>query len=164
MILSSATKDPREMPTLALVEHIVARHHGLLRDALPFLGPLAAKVARVHGDHDPRLADVRQVFANLLETLEAHLAAEEEVFFRLARAAAPERSQVARELDGARREHLEIVAALRRIRELTDQFEPPPWACASYRTLLVGLRALEHDVLHYVDIESHVLFPRWTAA
>jgi regulator of cell morphogenesis and NO signaling len=159
-----AMEDPREMPTLALVEHIVARHHGLLRDALPFLGPLVAKVARVHGDHDARLADVQQVFANLLETLETHLASEEEVFFRLARSVAPERGEVARELDGARREHLEIAAALRRIRELTDDFEPPPRACASYRTLLVGLRALEHDVLRYVHVESHVLFPRLTAA
>src|SRR5689334_23953660 len=53
-------EDLRRMTTPELVEHIVARYHGFLRGALPYLEPLVAKVARVHGEHDARLLDVQR--------------------------------------------------------------------------------------------------------
>src|SRR5512138_2109206 len=40
-------EDPRTLSTTALVARIVDRHHRYLRIALPYLAPLAAKVARV---------------------------------------------------------------------------------------------------------------------
>src|SRR5690348_18108005 len=40
-----ASDDPRELSTEDLLERIVRRHHRYLRDALPFLVPLAKKVA-----------------------------------------------------------------------------------------------------------------------
>jgi regulator of cell morphogenesis and NO signaling len=37
-------------------------HHGYLREELPRLDFMTRKVAAVHGDHEPRLLEVRRVF------------------------------------------------------------------------------------------------------
>lgn len=80
--------------------------------SLPFLDTLTAKVAHVHGEHDPRLHEVRHAFLQFVEAVEDDDA-------------------------GA------SAAALGRMRELTDGYTAPDWACTSYRKLLVQLRELE---------------------
>jgi regulator of cell morphogenesis and NO signaling len=152
------------MTTEDLVAQVVSSHHENLRTALPFLSTLSAKVAQVHGEHDPKLIEVRDTFAALSETIEAHLDVEERLLFRLVTPTAGDRAQVERALAYARGEHAEFEAALRRIRELTRDFAAPDWACNSYRRLLAGLRTLEEDLLRHVRVEDEVLFPRLTAA
>ena len=161
---SSAAEDPSMMSTPELVAHIVSRHHEFLRTALPFLGHLAAKVARVHGEHNRKLVELEQVFAKLRDLLDEHLDTEEDVLFRLVSGPPPKVAETGLALAGAHREHLEVGAALHRIRELADDFVVPAWACTSYETLLRELRALEGDVLRHVHLENHVLFPRLAAA
>jgi regulator of cell morphogenesis and NO signaling len=162
----SQTNDPQTMTTPELVAHVVTSHHQNLRTALPFLGPLSAKVARVHGEHDPRLIEVHHTFAQMADTLEAHLDLEERVLFRLADAAAggespgADRAEIERALDGARGDHSDLGVALRHIRELTRDFAAPDWACTSYRRLLTELRTLEENLLHHVRVENEILFPR----
>ena len=51
--------DPRALSTPALLARIVDRHHGYLRRAIPYLGPLAAKLRHVHLEYHvvaPRFA------------------------------------------------------------------------------------------------------------
>ena len=88
-----------------------------LRAALRSLEPLAAKVAQVHGEHNPKLIDLQRAFCEL------------------------------RELLRGRPVTIETVAMLDQIRELADDFVPPSWACRSYRELLSGLESLETVVL-----------------
>jgi regulator of cell morphogenesis and NO signaling len=152
------------MTTEDLVAQVVSSHHENLRTALPFLGTLSAKVAQVHGEHDPKLIEVRDTFAALSETIEAHLDVEERLLFRLVTPAAGDRAQVERALAYARGEHAEFEAVLRRIRDLTRDFAAPDWACNSYRRLLAGLRTLEEDLLRHVRVEDEILFPRLAAA
>ena len=78
---ASQPQDPRTLSTAELVSFIVSRHHAFLRESLPLLTPLATKVARVHGDHDPRLREVEASFAGLRELLFEHLEQQEESFF-----------------------------------------------------------------------------------
>ncbi len=156
--------DPRSMTTAELVTYIVSRHHAYLRSALPYLAPLAAKVARVHGDHDPRLREIHEVFLVLLDTLDAHLEDEEANLFRQVTAPSQDTRRLAREMTAMLEEHRAIGGALHKIRELADDFTPPSWACTSYRTLLSELRTLEGDVQQHVHLENHVLLPRYAAA
>jgi regulator of cell morphogenesis and NO signaling len=156
------TTDPQAMTSAELVTHVVSGHHEDLRIALPFLGALCAKVARVHGEHDPRLVEVRDTFAALAETLEAHLDVEDRVLFRLVDLAVADRADVERALGGARGDHVKLGAALRRVRELTSDFAAPDWACSSYRRLLAGLRSLEEDLIRHMRVENEILFPRLT--
>lgn len=73
--------DPRAMPTPELVSYILSHHHAYVYDALRYLGPLAAKVARVHGNQNSKLLVLRDTFADLADTLEPHLREEEALLF-----------------------------------------------------------------------------------
>ncbi|MGZ6143441.1 MAG: hemerythrin domain-containing protein [Myxococcales bacterium] len=151
---------PEQLPTPELVTFIVTHHHAFLRDALPYLVPLAAKVAHVHGDHDPRLRDLQAEFADLRETLDLHLEQEEATLFREVAAPAPDGAVLRRELECMRAEHREVAGTLARIRALCDGYTPPAWACTSYRSLLAELRLLEEDLLRHIHLEDEVLAPR----
>lgn len=158
-----STVDRRATPTPQLVAHIVTHHHAYLREALPFLRALSAKVRRVHGDHDPRLRELDDVVVALDESLGPHLAAEEQALFPTLLDARADRALVERELASMREEHLEVGALLGRVRAITADFALPEWACASYRTLFAELGRLETDVLEHVHLEIHVLAPCFAA-
>jgi regulator of cell morphogenesis and NO signaling len=155
--------DPRTLATPALVAEIVARHHAYLRRALPAVEPLAAKVGRVHGDHDPRLRDLAASVHDLRAMLEPHLDQEEQVLFPALTSRQPDREAVRRELATMHEDHLAVGALLERIRTQAGGFAAPEWACTSYRTLLSELDALEGDVLRHVHLENHVLMPRFAS-
>jgi regulator of cell morphogenesis and NO signaling len=49
---------------------------------------------------------------------------------------------------------------LRKIRELSSNFTPPPEVCISYKTLYQALEGLEHDLHEHIHLENNLLFPR----
>ena len=59
-------------------------------------------------------------------------------------------------------DHEEAGAALAFIRQATDSFAPPDWACPTFRGLYYGLAQLEADMHLHVHLENNVLFPRAT--
>lgn len=150
--------DWTRQPLERLVEHVVARYHRPLDQELPRLGELARKVARVHGATDRRLPEVRDVLTRLADELFDHMGKEEAILFpwiaggRGASAAAPIRVMTA--------QHDEHAELLRSLRALTDGYEPPAAACASWRALLHGLAALERDLHEHIHLENNLMFPR----
>lgn len=152
----------RELSTPALIDHIVDKHHAYLRKALPFLRPLAAKVARVHGTHNPKLRRLDEAVGELSESLIAHIDEEESRLFPALRSAgASGTSEISQLLAGMHEEHLAVAQVLEAIREASDDFALPDWACPSYRTLFGELRELEQDVFRHIHLENHVLEPRF---
>ncbi|HET8714297.1 MAG TPA: DUF542 domain-containing protein [Holophagaceae bacterium] len=65
----------------ALVDHIVTTHHAYLREALPRLGWITDKVAKVHGAKDARLGELAAAFAAFARETEEHLNKEEAILF-----------------------------------------------------------------------------------
>jgi regulator of cell morphogenesis and NO signaling len=164
-VLDRCVERPEEdlltLPTAALLARIVDRHHGYVRRALPRVAPLLAKVAAVHGEHNPKLIPLRESFSELADQLEPHLDFEEEILFPdLVRQDGPT-ARTRAQLDDMAREHLGVGAKLAQIRALADDYTTPPWGCSSYRALIVELQALETDVLQHVHLENHVLMPRF---
>ncbi len=153
--------DPRTLSTPRLVAHIIARHHEYLRHALPFVQGLAVKVARVHGDHHPRLCELSSAVGTLTETLLAHLDQEEETLFPLLLGKSRDDSAVQRLLHQMQDEHLTVAKTLEEIRTSSADFVIPEWACNSYRTLFAELRQIESDIFTHVHLENHVLVPRF---
>ncbi len=154
-------EDLMSLSATALLTQIVERHHGYLRRALPRVTPLLAKVAAVHGEHNPKLHELRSAFAELGDMLEPHLEFEEEILFpELARPDQPGASP-SKHLKEMAREHLEVGTKLAQMRALADDFTTPPWGCSSYRALMTELQELEADVLQHVHLENHVLMPRF---
>jgi regulator of cell morphogenesis and NO signaling len=156
--------DPRGMSTPELVSHIVSTHHTHLYAAMPFLEPLASKVARVHGEHNPKLSALRDAVRELFELLEPHMREEEGVLFPALTSPRADARLIEGELASMQQEHLTIGALLANVRALAHDFEAPDWACGSYRTLMKELAALEMDTLCHVHVETHVLMPRFASA
>jgi regulator of cell morphogenesis and NO signaling len=162
--LGSREDDPRALPTSALIAHIISKHHVYLRETLPFVEKLAQKVALVHGPHNARLVELQEVVATLFASLIAHIDEEEQVLFPALMSKTPDPQLLAGEFDAMKKEHLAVGALLEKMRDATEDYLIPKWACTSYRTLFSELEAIERDTLTHVHLETHALMPRFEAA
>lgn len=154
------------MTPATLVDHIEATHHRYLHDELPRLTALVTKVLGVHGARHPELRDVESTYNALRFDLEPHLMKEEQVLFPMIRELATATSRpsfhcgsVANPIRMMLLEHDQAGELLARLREITNGFEPPVDACASYEALYLGLHDLEADTHLHVHKENNVLFP-----
>jgi regulator of cell morphogenesis and NO signaling len=152
-----------------LADHIEATHHAYLHEELPRLTALVTKVAAVHGEREPGLQELKEVFAGLRDELEMHLAKEEQVLFPMIRQLDLAQTlpqfhcgSVNNPIRVMEFEHDNAGAALARIRELTHDFTPTPEACNTYRAMLDGLAVLEKDLHQHIHKENNILFPRAT--
>lgn len=152
-----------DAPLGALIDHIVSRYHGALREDLPRLGRMADKVAEVHGDRHPELRDLARVYRELRSELEPHLVTEEERVFPSIRRLA-ESGSAAGDLSGAlhalEEEHERVGAALASLRSLSRGFVVPHDGCTTYQALYEGLVRFEREMHEHVHLENNVLFPR----
>ncbi len=153
----------RSLSTAALIARIVDRHHGYLRHALPYIAPIMAKVAKVHGSRDASLQQLDDAFRALAATLAPHLDEEEQVLFPALMARTPDLQVLKRELGQMHEDHLAVGELLAQIRTLTGGFATPEWGCNTYRVLMAELDSLEADILRHVHLETHVLAPRFAA-
>ncbi len=159
--------DAAAMSLTDLVNHIEQTHHEYLKAELPRLDAMTQKVLEVHGDADRRLGDVRGTYAALYEELAGHLMKEEQILFPMIRqlesaAGVPafHCGSVANPIRQMEYEHDNAGSALATLRELTDGYRPPQWACNTYRAMLDGLEKLELDLHQHIHKENNVLFPR----
>ncbi|MFG0284985.1 MAG: iron-sulfur cluster repair di-iron protein [Phycisphaerales bacterium JB039] len=156
--------DAAAMGLAELADHIEQAHHAWLREELPRLDGMTKKVSAVHGESEPRLREVREAFCALREEMFSHMQKEEQILFPAIRALergepAPMGS-VAGPIAQMEHEHEQAGGALAAIRAATDDFEPPAWACGTYRAMLAGLADLEADMHRHIHKENNVLFPR----
>ncbi|MEO6096078.1 MAG: DUF542 domain-containing protein [Fibrobacteria bacterium] len=165
---ASATPEAFEsLSASALADHIEQTHHQPLWSELDRLDALSAKVARVHGAKEPRLTAVREVFLEFAHDLSEHMVKEERILFPLIRSLESSRPEagshcgsVVNPIRQMESDHEQAEAALVHLRELTDGYKPPDYACFSYRSLLTGLEHMEADLREYMRKESLYLFPK----
>lgn len=149
---------------MALVDDILSGHHTFLRDELPALVVLAAKVEEVHGSRHPELAAVHRLVVALKADLEPHMQKEERVLFPAVRLL----------VDGHRRfgfgtidnpirmmrfEHEQAGDLLAELRRTTNGYSVPTDGCASYEALYRRLEHVEEDTHLHIHKENNVLFP-----
>jgi regulator of cell morphogenesis and NO signaling len=156
-------ENPSGLSTAALIASIIDRHHGYLRRALPYIAPIMAKVAKVHGPRDANLQHLHDAFRDLATSLGPHLDEEEGVLFPALLARQTDDHIVEAELKRMHQEHLAVGDLLARIRSLANGFTTPEWGCNTYRVLMTELDGLEADTLRHVHLENHVLAPRFGA-
>ena len=147
-----------------LSEHIQAVHHRYLDDELPGLVALAARVATVHVDRHPELAEVKALVEDLQADLVPHLAKEDGVLFPAIRAleAGPARfgfGTIGKPIRVMTAEHETVGDLLRRLRAATGGYQVPSDGCGSYQLLYQRLEHLETDTHLHVFKENSVLFP-----
>lgn len=162
----SALANPDRMTLTELCDHVVAAHHDWLREELPRLDFMTRKVAAVHGEHEPRLHEIRRVFEAFQAEIVAHTSEEEaQVFPAIRQLEAGGRHPAAAEtlrtaFAKLESEHTAAGAALEQFSRLSDHYTPPEWACNTFRALFDTLARLERNMHQHVHKENNVLFPR----
>lgn len=161
----SPLPDADRMTLSGLCDHIQSVHHGYLHQELPRLDFMTRKVAAVHGEHEPRLVEIRKLFQVFLEKIAAHTRQEDEEIFPAIRqleqtAPAESRAALVELLKKLEEEHDSTGAALEKFKELTDGYTPPDWACNTFRALYDALAELEGETHQHIHKENNVLFPK----
>jgi len=151
-----------ERPIPELIEQLVGFYHRRLREELPALVALAAKVEAQHAE---KASCPRGLRAHLERTHEAvleHLAKEEQVLFPMILGGRG--PMAARPIHVMEAEHADHATNLAVTRRLTADLTAPEEACPTWRALYLRLRALEAELMQHIHLENNVLFPRTLAA
>lgn len=167
----SAGQDFMSGTLIELVEHIVGKHHGYVKQEVPRLQQLLKKVVSVHGTAHPELGRIQQVFQGMAAELTSHMMKEEHILFPYIvalensvshgrPAPRPAFGTVSNPVHMMELEHDSAGAALKEINTLSSNYEPPEGACFSYRTLYTALKEFETDLHQHIHLENNILFPR----
>jgi regulator of cell morphogenesis and NO signaling len=157
-------RDWTREPLHVLIDHIVSAYHEPLREELPRLEAMAAKVAGVHGARAPFLSRLEAAVSELGTDLRTHMRKEETVLFpairRIENGGGGASMAIFAPIAVMKDEHDRAGALLSEFRTITDGYVAPEWACETFRGLFHGLAELEAAMHVHVHLENNVLFPR----
>ena len=154
-----------------IIQHIVRTHHQTVRQELPRFAELSQRIASNHGEKAPEYKIVAKLIEQLRAELFAHLEKEEQVLFPYIvhlEEAAEDRSatphacfrSVAQPISMMVLEHEAAEGIIAQLRQLTNGFEPPKWACPRNTAFHASLAAFQRDLRQHVHLENDLLFPR----
>jgi regulator of cell morphogenesis and NO signaling len=154
-----------------LAKHIVAKHHQYVRLEIQRMIPLSAKVVGVHGKNHPELEKIQSSFQALAEELTAHLMKEERMLFPYieqlelsansgSHLAASPFGTVKNPVGMMMMEHDSAGELLRKMREVSKNYNLPADACMSFQMLYRALEEFEADLHQHIHLENNILFPR----
>jgi regulator of cell morphogenesis and NO signaling len=155
-----------DRPLSELTAHIVDAFHDPLRQELPRLRQLVAKLER-HGESNGRLLTaLHRVLLRFESLLLARMAVEEASVFPLIGAletgcCGPEQQlSLAGYQQDADRFRRDARWTMRMLRAMTGDYLPPPTACPTWRALYRALEEFEQLMQLHVHLETNVLFER----
>jgi regulator of cell morphogenesis and NO signaling len=148
-----------QAPLSELIDHILARYHISLKEELPRLETMLHKVHKVHGEKDPeRLLSLVNVFGAFKVELMEHMEKEEVILFPMIRSG--QGAMAGGPVSVMEMEHDSAGEALRKIRELTGDYQVPVNACNTWRALWHGLKELELSTHQHIHLENNILHRR----
>ncbi len=149
-----------------LCDQIVSHHHHYAREQGARIWQILEKVCRIHGEREPRFLQIQTVFDALYQDLLTHMQKEEMVLFpfckeleKSSEAVSMHCGSVANPIRVMLYEHELAGQQTKQIETLTDQFNPPDWACNSMRVLYHELQAYNQDLELHMHLENNILFP-----
>ncbi len=151
-----------ERPIPELVDRLVGFYHLRLREELPQLVALAAKVEARHADKASCPRGLRAHLEEMHGAVLDHLAKEERILFPMILRGSGQ--MAASPIHVMELEHSDHGESLAHTRRLTADLTPPEEACPSWRALYLRLRALEAELMEHIHLENNVLFRRVLAA
>ena len=169
-----ATPDEAEWTEAKLSEltkHICERHHKYVRQAIPRVRALLAKVRAKHFDKHPEIDEVVCLFEQVAREMLLHMQKEEQILFpyldNLAWAIREKASleppffqTVTNPIYMMMREHDSAGELVRKIRRATSDYSAPADACTTFRAAYQELQQFEEDLHLHVHLENNILFPR----
>ncbi|WP_338590293.1 iron-sulfur cluster repair di-iron protein [Shewanella khirikhana] len=155
-----------ELPLPQLIDYIEATHHSYVRATAPLLLEYAAKMVRAHGDSHAEIKPLAGWIQALVEDLLPHLMKEEQILFPAIRAMAGGEQvsgcfgHIGNPIRAMEYEHDEAGTILKRLRELTQDYQPPAHACTTWRICYQTLAEFEADLHRHIHLENNLLFPK----
>jgi len=158
-------------PLAALTRHIRERHHRYVRDSIPRVRALLAKIREKHGLKHCEIEEIEKLFGDVAREMTAHMQKEEQILFpyidALERSASgsgsvepPFFQTVRNPIHAMMKEHDSAGDLVKRIRKASNDYKAPPDACTSYQATYQELRQFEEDLHLHVHLENNILFPR----
>ena len=154
-----------------LTKYIIQLHHRFVNNQTRFVTELAFKVADSNSTRNPEIKTIANLFADTGKKLEMKGQREENELFPYIIAMheamtngtylkAAAFGPVAVPVAAIRAEGEQIVAGLRQIRPLTDNYVAPAYTTSTCPILYKLLAAYEEDALLHLHLENNILFPR----
>ena len=154
-----------------LSEYITETHHKYVNDALPLLDEFSAKVAKVHGVSNPEVIEIARLFQAVANELRMHMDKEETILFPYIRQMAMAKhlgellprspfGTIKNPINMMEAEHESAGGNMQAINELSNGYNPPEWACNTYKVLYAKLQEFENDLHQHVHLENNILFPK----
>lgn len=153
-----------------LADYIVNTHHSYVKKTIPDVRNYAEKVAKVHGAHHPELFEINKLAQEVCDEMSEHMIKEENVLFPYVKHLVNTKGKgyvkfdslddIKEPIDIAVTEHELAGNNMDKIRKLSNNYELPEDACASYSYLFKTLDEFENDLHIHVHLENNILFPK----
>ena len=155
-----------------LSDYIYNIHHRYLKRSLPEIQAYIKTFLDGHRKKYPELEELEVIFAKFMKDIPPHMTQEEEILFPYIRQifyAWKNRESYARLLVRTLRKPVEEVmqkdhqttgALLHRMREITNDYTPPPNACLSHKVTFAKLKELDTELVQHIHLENNILFPK----
>lgn len=164
-------KDLYVWKTDELANHILNTHHVYVKKMLPVIFAHSVKVSEVHGKNHPEVKEIADIFQQIHDELSSHLMKEERMLFpAILQLAELEKTNsrmdvspfgsIQSPIDVMEREHAEAGDGFYKIRELSNNYNPPEDACTTYKVLYQELNEFEQDLHTHIHLENNILFPQ----
>lgn len=147
-----------------ITTYIVDHYHTYLQEELSALGEFVTRIYRVHGHDSAHLEELYTLYNEFIIEAETHLIKEKmEILPMIEIRDTFTKQHISRKVKEWRRSNESMVNLLRKMRETTNNFEPPIDACGSYRITYDRLLELEEKMLDYIYLENNILLNRIVA-
>lgn len=165
------TIDFNSWPLDLLADYVEKTHHRYVEEKTPVLQAFLDKLCKVHGGRHPELFEIRDLFEASARDLGAHLKKEELILFPFIKNMVqaqisgsaiqqPPFGTVENPVNMMKHEHTVEGERLRKIAELTDEYNPPADACNTYKVTFSMLQDFENDLHKHIHLENNILFPK----
>jgi regulator of cell morphogenesis and NO signaling len=175
--LIDAFTSPREeqfdfasWPLPLLANYVETKHHKMIRDRIPMIQNFLKRVVKVHGNHEPYLRKVKQLFDKATQDLAEHLKREELIIFPYIKKISGDQNRkrlllgpafepIREAIHKLMEEHEQEGNYLNEIRTLTHNFTPPEYACNTYKVAFSLLEEFDMTMQKHMHLEHNILFP-----
>ncbi|WP_258405253.1 iron-sulfur cluster repair di-iron protein [Shewanella mesophila] len=155
-----------QLPIPDLLNYIEATHHSFVREKAPLLIEYSQKMVRAHGESHDEINPLAGWIRVLVEDLMPHLMKEEQILFPAILGLYNQVEMqncfghIGNPIDAMLYEHDDALQILEKIREITNDFQPPAHACTTWRVCYATLAEFETDLKQHIYLENNLLFPQ----
>lgn len=148
-----------------LIDYILEKHHTYTREKGHLLLEYSNKMLNAHGEKHPEVKIFHKLVTELVNDLLQHLMKEENILFpAILSLDNPSNNLfkgdgIMHPISAMEFEHDIAGKILGDLSSLTNNFEPPSYACTTWKICYKTLSAYADDLKTHIHLENNILFP-----